>query len=129
MSIKHGRRESLFLRVSGSIVEDSVAKRKNDTLNKMKEVMITEKVACVLAEDTYTIAFKAIHKKSKDQVGLIPNDWYNAVHASFFVFGIQMLLLVIILGMMYYSTSFLIIMPTAISTLGARFVCSILMHL
>lgn len=54
----------------------------------------------------------------------------NAFEASVFVFFIQFILIFILMPIIINGfEGFAIVLPNSISVLGARFVCSILMHL
>ena len=83
-----------------------------------------------LDQDTYTMAFKALHFDSMNQMELNADDVHGAFTSALTVFMIQSLL-IFILAMIIFGSggSFEILLPPNISVLGARFVCSILMHL
>ena len=53
---------------------------------------------------------------------------HNAFHAAMFVFGFQLLMITFV-GSIILSSGFVITLPESINVLGARFVCTILMHL
>ena len=60
-----------------------------------------------------------VHNCSKTQ---------NCFHAAMFVFGFQLLMIVFIYSIIL-SEDFHIVLPANVSVLGARFLCTILMHL
>ena len=61
-------------------------------------------------------------------MNLESEDVYNAFYSSVTVFTIQCILLSFIFNQIFYSSTFKIQMPSSPYTLGARFVCTILMH-
>ena len=74
------------------------------------------------------MAFKAFHWKVIDELDLNITEVHNAFHAAMFVFGIQCLMIFFI-GTMVFSSDFEIVLPGTLSVMGARFICTILMHL
>ena len=80
--------------------------------------------------DTYTMGFKALHYESMQQMELNQDDVHDAFQAAFFVFAIQFVLIFILAIIVFNSVDgFTIVLPTTLSVLVARFVCSVLMHL
>ena len=59
-----------------------------------------------LDQDTYTMAFKALHWKSMEQMDLKEDDVQDAFGAAVFVFCIQMSLIVILWLTILNSASF-----------------------
>ena len=81
-----------------------------------------------LGGDTYAMAFKAFNWQVIRQLDLNINEVHNSFHAAMFVFGIQCLMIFFI-ATMIFSDSFAIVLPSTLSVMGARFICTILMHL
>ena len=81
-----------------------------------------------LGGDTYAMAFKAFNWQVIRELDLNINEVHNAFHAAMFVFGIQCLMIFFI-GTMIFSADFMIVLPSTLSVMGARFICTILMHL
>ena len=81
-----------------------------------------------LGNDTYAMAFKAFNWRVIEELDLDQTDVHNAYHASMFVFGIQLLMITFV-GTMIFSDGFVISIPGSVQVLGARFICTILMHL
>lgn len=83
-------------------------------------------------DDTYSMAFKAHHFSCIAELDLKPDEISQSFYSVIFVFGIQ-LFLIFFLGMIIFNfaegLTFEITMPDNLTVLGARFVCSILMHL
>lgn len=93
----------------------------------MKEIVAAdEKLG--LQTDTYTMAFKAFNWKVMQELDLDQEEVHNAFHAAIFVFGIQCLMIFFICTIIF-SDEFTIVVPTTVSVIGARFICTILMHL
>ena len=81
-------------------------------------------------DDTYTMAFRALNWGCMKQMGLNNQEVQDAFQSAVFVFLIQMVLITILAAIIVSnSEGFYIILPPSINVLGARFVCSILMHL
>ena len=74
------------------------------------------------------MAFKAFNWNVMRQLDLDMDEVHNAFHAALFVFGIQ-LLMIFFIGTIVFGDSFQITLPTSLAVMGARFVCTILMHL
>ena len=81
-----------------------------------------------LGNDTYAMAFKAFNWRVMRDLDMDQDEVHNAYHAAMFVFGIQ-LLMIIFVGSVVLQDSFNIQTPQQVTVLGARFVCTILMHL
>ena len=74
------------------------------------------------------MAFKAFNWRVMRDLDMDQDEVHNAYHAAMFVFGIQ-LLMIIFVGSVVLQDSFNIQTPQQVTVLGARFVCTILMHL
>lgn len=81
-----------------------------------------------LSNDTYAMAFKAMHAGVKEDLNLTEEDRYQAYYAASMVFFIQGLMIIFVLSVICGPT-FNVCFPNNVYSLGARFVCSILMHL
>lgn len=81
-----------------------------------------------LGGDTYAMAFKAFNWQVIKELDLNMDEVHNSYHAAMFVFGFQCLMIFFI-GTIIFSDGFTIVQPTTTSVMGARFICSILMHL
>jgi hypothetical protein len=81
-----------------------------------------------LGNDTYAMAFKAFNYTTMDALDMDVEEVHTAFHAAMFVFGFQ-ILMILFVGSIILSDGFVITLPSSISVLGARFVCTILMHL
>jgi len=81
-----------------------------------------------LGGDTYAMAFKAFNYKVMEQLDMDMEEVHNAFHAAMFVFCFQILMIYFV-GSIIFADDFVISMPSTINVLGARFVCTILMHL
>lgn len=69
-----------------------------------------------------------MHRKSFDSLNQPVEVRFGAFHAAVFVFTIQALMVVFVMSVIL-GASFKICFPQNVFSLGARFVCSILMHL
>ena len=78
--------------------------------------------------DTYSMAFKAFNWDVMRELELDVDDVHNAYHAAMFVFGFQLCMITFI-GLIISGESFTIVLPPNLSTMAARFICTILMHL
>ena len=78
--------------------------------------------------DTYAMAFKAFNWRVMKHLKMDMVEVHDAFHAAMFVFGFQVLMITFI-GYIIMGDSFHITMPNSVQVMGARFVCSILMHL
>jgi len=74
------------------------------------------------------MAFKAFNWEVMRELDLDMEDVHNSYHAAMFVFGFQ-LLMILFIGTIIAGDSFEIVLPPNVSVLGARFICTILMHL
>lgn len=74
------------------------------------------------------MAFKAFNWEVMRELDLDMDDVHNAYHAAMFVFGFQCLMILFI-GTIIAGDSFEIVLPSNVSVMGARFICTILMHL
>lgn len=81
-----------------------------------------------LGNDTYAMAFKAFNWEVMRELDLDMEEVHNAYHAAMFVFGFQCLMILFI-GTIIFSDNFTIVLPGNVSVMGARFICTILMHL
>lgn len=61
-------------------------------------------------------------------MSLTERDWNGAYHGACFVFAIQVLMILFVFSVIL-SSGFHVVFPNNVYTLGARFVCTILMHL
>ena len=77
--------------------------------------------------DTYAMAYKSFHDKSSAALDLSPREIFEATQAVFFVSGIQLALIYVIFLTITDEEVFTITMPSNMTILAARFVCSILM--
>ena len=83
-----------------------------------------------LDDDTYTMAFRALNYESAHEMDLSNDEVQDAFQAAVFVFFVQSVLIGILAIIVFTSSEgFQILLPADITVLGARFVCSILMHL
>jgi len=93
-----------------------------------------------LEDDTYTMAFKALNWQCMKEMDLNNDEVQDAFQAAVTVFFVQAVLIVILAFIVFSSADpsvigigmpkpFEILLPTNLSVLGARFICSILMHL
>ena len=108
------------------IAEQDKVKNKQD-INYLKEVVQAEE-KLGLGGDTYAMAFKAFNWNVIKQLDLDMDEVHNSFHAAMFVFSFQVLMILFI-GTIIFSDSFSITLPNNVSVMGARFVCTILMHL
>lgn len=74
------------------------------------------------------MAFKALNWNIIHELDLKMVEVHNCFHAAMFVFGFQLLMIVFIYSIIL-SEDFHIVLPANVSVLGARFLCTILMHL
>lgn len=74
------------------------------------------------------MAFKAFNWQVIKELDLDMEEVHNAYHAAMFVFGIQILMIYFV-GTIVFGDSFMITIPPSTSVMGARFICTILMHL
>ena len=110
-------------------------KRKTELKNHKKqqnEKYLQEVIASneklQLGADTYTMAFKAFNWKVMKELDMDIEEVHNAYHAAMFVFGFQLLMITFV-GSIIVGPSFHIALPKDVIVLGARFICTILMHL
>ena len=76
------------------------------------------------------MAFKALHWQSMADMELNDDQVHDAFHSAVFVFFIQFSLIAILSLIIGGSLEgFSIALPPSLPVMGARFVCSILMHL
>ena len=78
--------------------------------------------------DTYSMAFKAFNWDVMRELDLDIDEVHNAFHAAMFVFGFQLAMIAFI-GTVIAGGDFVIVLPPTVSVMGARFICTILMHL
>ena len=78
--------------------------------------------------DTYSMAFKAFNWDVMSELNLDIDEVHNAFHAAMFVFGFQLAMIAFI-GIIISGETFVIVLPPNVSVMGARFICTILMHL
>ena len=101
--------------------------RNKQSKEYLKIVLVAEE-KLGLGGDTYAMSFKAFNWQVIKELDLDMEDVHNAYHAAMFVFGFQVLMILFI-GTMVASDEFTIALPSSVSVMGARFVCTILMHL
>lgn len=95
---------------------------------KFLEEIVSKDKKLGLGNDTYAMAFKAFNWEVMRDLDLDMDDVHNAYHAAMFVFGFQCLMILFI-GTIIAGDSFTIVLPENVSVMGARFICTILMHL
>lgn len=93
-----------------------------------KQVVEQKNPEMKLGGDTYAMAYKAMNLKACEKLALKERDWNGAFHGACFVFAIQLLMITFVFSVIL-GPSFTIAFPPTVYTLGARFVCTILMHL
>lgn len=105
-------------------------KENTDDQSKVDQVAPPEKklVEIKLSNDTYAMAYKAMSIKGCEDLKIGPREWNSAYHGACFVFAIQSLMILFVISVIL-SPTFKIVFPNSVYTLGARFVCTILMHL
>lgn len=103
--------------------EEKLAKDKQ----YLKEVVAAEE-KLGLGGDTYAMSFKAFNWDVIRELDLDMDDVHNSYQAAMFVFCFQVLMILFI-GTIVMSDGFMIVLPSNVSVMGARFICSILMHL
>ena len=106
--------------------EHQLEKERRDA-DYLKKLIESEK-KLNLGGDTYAMAFKAFNWKVMRELDLEMDEVHNAYHAAMFVFGIQVLMIYFV-GTIIFSDSFQIVLPANTQVMGARFICTILMHL
>ena len=74
------------------------------------------------------MAFKAFNWDVMRELDLDIDEVHSAFHAAMFVFGFQLAMITFI-GIIIYGETFVIVLPPSVSVMGARFICTILMHL
>lgn len=74
------------------------------------------------------MAFKAMNTKACDKLNIKEREWIMSFHAASMVFAIQLLMIMFLLSVIL-GKDFVVVFPNSVFTLGARFVCTILMHL
>ena len=96
-------------------------------MNYLKDVVKAEE-KLGLGGDTYAMAFKAFNWEVMRELDMDMEEVHNAYHAAMFVFGFQCCMILFI-GTIIFSDNFFIVLPATESVMGARFICTILMHL
>ena len=74
------------------------------------------------------MAFKSFNFGVIKELNMDMDEVHNAFHAAMFVFGFQ-LLMILFVSSVIFSDNFAVKLPATITVLGARFICTILMHL
>lgn len=97
-------------------------------VDEPKQVVEQKNPEMKLGGDTYAMAYKAMNIKACEKLGLKERDWNGAFHGACFVFAIQLLMVTFVFSVICGS-KFTVAFPPTVYTLGARFVCTILMHL
>lgn len=95
---------------------------------KFLDEVVKSEAKLGLGGDTYAMAFRAFNWNTMRELDLDQADVHNAYHAAMFVFGFQ-LLMIFFIGTIIASDGFVIVLPSTVSVMGARFICTILMHL
>ena len=75
------------------------------------------------------MAFTSLHWDSAAQMCLSQNEIYNAIHSSCIVAFIQLLMLTVVAFVIFGEGPLTISMPSSVTILALRFVCTMLMHL
>ena len=96
-------------------------------MNYLKEIVKKDQ-KLGLNMDTYSMAFKAFNWDVMRELDLDIDEVHNAFHAAMFVFGFQLAMIAFV-GIIIAGESFVIVLPPSVSVMGARFICTILMHL
>lgn len=97
---------------------------------KMLEEVEDENRELDLDEDTYSMAFRALNLKTINQLDLNEEEIMSAFQSSVTVFFIQITLIgILAMIVVTHDNGFTIELPETLVVLGARFICSILMHL
>ena len=113
---------------SQAVKERELAVRKLKKDSKFLDEIVENEKKLGLGGDTYAMAFKAFNWGVIKELDLEMHEVHNSYHAAMFVFGIQVLMIVFI-GTVVFSEGFVIVLPPNVSVMGARFICTILMHL
>lgn len=109
-------------------MRDTMVKKEIARDVKFAQEIEEEDAELGLGNDTYAMAFKAFNWGAMQDTGLEPRDVFGAFRAALTVFSIQVLMIIFI-GTVVMSDDFDILLPKNLAVLGARFVCTILMHL
>jgi len=109
-------------------LKKSLKSVKKDQDLKYLEEVIKKETSLGLGPDTYAMAFKAFSWTTMRELDMDIDEVHNTFHAAMFVFGFQVLMIVFI-GSLIFGGNFQVTLPEDITVLGARFVCTILMHL
>ena len=130
MSENDSSAQGNFLRSTTTLIKQQEQEELEDLKKATKHLqeIVAADTKLGLGNDTYAMAFKAFHWKVIDELDLNITEVHNAFHAAMFVFGIQCLMIFFI-GTMVFSSDFEIVLPGTLSVMGARFICTILMHL
>ena len=100
--------------------------------DKLAKQAIESESSLSLGGDTYAMAFKAFNWNVMKELQLRPDEVQASYMGVLFVFGIQVFMIMFVLSVINHlvpNVAFEIALPDSIYTLGARFVCTILMHL
>jgi len=95
---------------------------------KFLEEVVKQEKTLGLGGDTYAMAFRSFNWHTMEKLDLNQEDVHNAYHAAMFVFGFQ-LLMIFFIATIIAGDGFIIVLPSTLSVMGARFICTILMHL
>jgi Ca2+/Na+ antiporter len=128
--VDRGNRESLLDDATFDLSDrsrvDKIRAKKLEKLWESQEKITDRFKVFDLEQDTYSMAFRALHKKSCDLMELTDDEWRSALKSAFLVFAMQTILLYIIYWTLFASP---ITSPGHVMTMGARFICCLLMHL
>ena len=103
-------------------------RRKSKVDKNFLKVVLDAESKLSLGGDAYALAFKAFNLGVIKELNMNMDEVHNAFHAAMFVFGFQ-LLMIIFVGTVIFTDDYAIKLPVSLTVLGARFVCTILMHL
>ena len=115
-------------------IQDQLFYHEKIRIHQKKKVLLKETIdndsTLDLGDDTYTMAFNALAYQNMDKMELSPHDVHEAFSSAVFVFFIQMTLIFILALIVFQGLEdFSVKLPVSLVVLGARFVCSILMHM
>ena len=118
---------NLFKKTNSLVEKESEEIADNIVNSAQKQDKLKKKFK--LGGDTYAMAFSALHWDSSRQMNLSQNEVYNAYHSSCIVSFIQLLMLTVVAFVIFGDGPLVISMPSSVTILALRFVCTMLMHL
>jgi hypothetical protein len=130
--VNNSNRESLLAESTiggptlGANFDDQLTQKKKEKLFDAQDIITKRFKVFDLEADTYSMAFRALHKKSRDLMELTDEEQRAALKSAFLVFAMQTILLYIIYWTLFSSQ---ITSPGHVMTMGASFICCLLMHL